>query len=334
MSSTKTVALQSYRALIKSIQSSVLESKNKIERTYVSMYWTIGRCIDEYIQHSGRSLPDGTNLFTQLSGDLQVDTRTLYQTHDVYRAYPKIDSSLPISWSHYRYLAQIKTKAERVKWERVIVKQNLSVAELKQAFQKKNLPRLLSSSKKKLSSQKGLLYHYRIIKMTSVNQRKERYVIDCGFDNHVDLPQADGQINNTRIVRSVKEAKGYTVKLTKAATKDIYTYVARVQRVVDGDTLLVYIDCGFGIHRKERLRLKGIDAPERNTLAGQRAKSFVESELKKVNFVIIKSYWEDPFARYIADVFFDPKEKDPHKAACSGIHLNQLMLDQGLAKVY
>ncbi len=46
----------------------------------------------------------------------------------------------------------------------------------------------------------------------------------------------------------------------------MYEYNAKVLRIVDGDTLDVDIDLGFGvwIHR-ERVRLEGIDTPESRT---------------------------------------------------------------------
>ena len=38
----------------------------------------------------------------------------------------------------------------------------------------------------------------------------------------------------------------------------MYEYFAELRRVVDGDTVDVTIDCGFNMHVKERVRLKGI----------------------------------------------------------------------------
>lgn len=325
---------KSYTTLLTTIQSTVINSKNKIERTYVSMYWSIGQMIDKYITKYGRALPGETNIFKQLSLDIQVDQRTLYQTHNVYQAYPTIDERLPLSWSHYRYLAQIKPEEQRQKWEQRIIKDKLSVVQLKQALQAEALPKIEVASTHKLIAKRGLLYHYRLIKTHFINKVKSKIVVDCGFDNHVDVPTASFEPTNKRIVVSCKDEQGYFVKQVKNTTADIYTYVATVKRVIDGDTLLAYIDCGFGIHRTERLRLRGIDTPELATLAGKRAKTFLENELKKVPFIIIKSQWQDPFARYVADVFFDPKETNPHQVAQTGIHLNQMLIDEGHAVLW
>ena len=66
----------------------------------------------------------------------------------------------------------------------------------------------------------------------------------------------------------------------------MYTYGCEIRRVVDGDTVDVDIDLGFGIWiRGERVRLHGIDTPETRTrdrtekAAGLLAKARVEALL-------------------------------------------------------
>ena len=45
----------------------------------------------------------------------------------------------------------------------------------------------------------------------------------------------------------------------------MYEYKAKLVRVVDGDTVDAMIDCGFSTFRKERIRLRGINAAESRT---------------------------------------------------------------------
>ena len=45
----------------------------------------------------------------------------------------------------------------------------------------------------------------------------------------------------------------------------MYRYNAKLIRVVDGDTIDAYIDLGFDVHVKKRIRLAGINAPESRT---------------------------------------------------------------------
>ena len=46
----------------------------------------------------------------------------------------------------------------------------------------------------------------------------------------------------------------------------MYEYRCRIDRVVDGDTVDVDIDLGFGVWmKKQRIRLYGVDTPESRT---------------------------------------------------------------------
>jgi endonuclease YncB( thermonuclease family) len=48
--------------------------------------------------------------------------------------------------------------------------------------------------------------------------------------------------------------------------KSCYNFrVTEVARVVDGDTIDVVIDLGFDLYKKERVRIAGVDTPEKRT---------------------------------------------------------------------
>ena len=48
--------------------------------------------------------------------------------------------------------------------------------------------------------------------------------------------------------------------------KSCYNFrVVEINRVVDGDTIDVTIDLGFDLHKKERVRIAGVDTPEKRT---------------------------------------------------------------------
>jgi endonuclease YncB( thermonuclease family) len=48
-----------------------------------------------------------------------------------------------------------------------------------------------------------------------------------------------------------------------------------VLEVVDADTLLLAVDCGFKITKEERIRLAGLNAPELETKKGKEAALYV-----------------------------------------------------------
>ena len=48
--------------------------------------------------------------------------------------------------------------------------------------------------------------------------------------------------------------------------KSCYNFrVTEVARVIDGDTIDVVIDLGFDLYKKERVRIAGVDTPEKRT---------------------------------------------------------------------
>ena len=48
--------------------------------------------------------------------------------------------------------------------------------------------------------------------------------------------------------------------------KSCYNFrVVEINRVVDGDTIDVTIDLGFDLYKKERVRVAGVDTPEKRT---------------------------------------------------------------------
>jgi micrococcal nuclease len=55
----------------------------------------------------------------------------------------------------------------------------------------------------------------------------------------------------------------------------MYTYSAIIDHVVDGDTLDLTVDLGFKLSARMRVRLAGVDTPEKGQPLYQSAKQFV-----------------------------------------------------------
>ena len=54
--------------------------------------------------------------------------------------------------------------------------------------------------------------------------------------------------------------------MTPPSRKSCYNFrVVKINRVVDGDTIDVTIDLGFDLTKKERVRIVGVDTPEKRT---------------------------------------------------------------------
>lgn len=164
---------------------------------------------------------------------------------------------------------------------------------------------------------------------------------DLGFNVFLTNPSSSllgrsfediGRLTSSDSRRSVSRMK---VGIMTSVTKSDYTYKAELERVVDGDTIYVKLDLGFGIKHREILRLAKINAAESGTAAGAKATAALKKILKDAPFLIVKTKKTDIYGRYIADIFFGEKSQtNPQKVADSGIYLNQLLLDRGLVDLY
>ena len=113
-------------------------------------------------------------------------------------------------------------------------------------------------------------------------------------------------------------------------SKEMYKYEATVRRWVDGDTVDVDIDLGFGlIFHNQRLRLYGIDAYESRTRdldekeKGLAAKAFVNEMAPVGSKITIVTYKEGKYGRILAEVFLDDYT-----------NLNMLLTEKGHAERY
>ena len=96
----------------------------------------------------------------------------------------------------------------------------------------------------------------------------------------------------------------------------MYEYNVKVVKVIDGDTVDVDIDLGFGVWlHKERVRIYGIDTPESRTRDkvekrfGLLAKEFVK-QFVKGSSVILRTQKYDAkgkFGRILGDIIVDDK---------------------------
>lgn len=85
----------------------------------------------------------------------------------------------------------------------------------------------------------------------------------------------------------------------------MYEYSATLIRVIDADTFEMNIDLGFYTHVYQKIRLRGVDAPERFTPGGKHAIEFVKTWfINNLGLVLTthKSDLTDKYGRWVADV--------------------------------
>jgi len=133
------------------------------------------------------------------------------------------------------------------------------------------------------------------------------------------------------LYRQQQPEMGQVIEALDRPRSGLHLYKAVVERVVDGDTLLVRVDLGFDTWRVERVRLRGIDTAPLGTRRGQHAKEFVEQKLAGTAFIVLRTYKTDLYKRYVADVFYDASKKRKELVFEKGSFLNQQLLTAKLA---
>jgi len=112
----------------------------------------------------------------------------------------------------------------------------------------------------------------------------------------------------------------------------MYTYfVKSIDRIVDGDTIDISIDLGFDLTKKERVRLAGIDTPEKRTKnqkekeMGYQATEFLEMHLMEATKLTVRTEKDGKFGRMLGWLYKTDKDT---------MSINQIMIDKGYAWAY
>ena len=112
----------------------------------------------------------------------------------------------------------------------------------------------------------------------------------------------------------------------------MYTYfVKSIDRIVDGDTIDISIDLGFDLTKKERVRLAGIDTPEKRTKNQKekemdyQATEFLEMHLMEATKLTVRTEKDGKFGRMLGWLYKTDKDT---------MSINQIMIDKGYAWAY
>ena len=328
-----TAITPSVQVLIEVIRA---EMEQGIERARLAMeqekkvtYWSVGKHIKEHLLQNSDRADYGDYLFKTLAENLAVNRTDLYCSVQLYEEYPEIvHSNGQLTWSHLKLLVAIPEKEVRQELEAKIEDQNLSVNDLKNLIrEKKGLPAIQSKEAQSvipLERVKPYVYQTKTI--------QDKVMVDLGFHFYIYSP-----VKNTKadiVIESEKKNDKYKLIPTDKYPVPHYTYQAYLLEVIDGDTLWVDIDLGFGTWTTQKIRLRGINSGEIQTADGQTSKDYMKAWLKGCQFIAIRTYWRDKFTRYLADVFYNKKETDFPALIQNGKYLNQELLDKGLAVRY
>ena len=104
----------------------------------------------------------------------------------------------------------------------------------------------------------------------------------------------------------------------------MYRYKALIDRVVDGDTIDMMVDLGFDVWTHQRIRLHGIDAPEKNTPLGKELKKQMANQLEGKSIVLDVTK-PDKYGRYLGTLWLTES---------SSTSINEQLCVNKLAKSY
>ena len=113
----------------------------------------------------------------------------------------------------------------------------------------------------------------------------------------------------------------------------MYTYKAKLDRVVDGDTIDVHIDLGFDITVHKRVRLAGIDTPESRTRDLEEKKrglaaKYRLTEILDKGSLVVESKEVGKYGRVLGVLIIYPDNLD------LPINVNDTLVDEGHAVEY
>ncbi|MBN1870389.1 MAG: thermonuclease family protein [Candidatus Omnitrophica bacterium] len=327
---TKLPAQDSYPRLLHRIKTEIDSGRRKIEHTRALTYWNVGKDINEDILKNKQRSGYGEYLYDRLAGDLGMCYRSVERVVQFYRQFQMPTRASALSWSHYVELLNVSNKIQRRELQKRADKEGLNrdelraeIAQWRQADAARRTVTITANKPPaaKLTARKGILY---TCKVDAVENGA--LDLDLGFDVTRRYRPRGGLKESAAgtIVQVVKKSGAFLMGPSGRTAEDLYYYKAEVKKVIDGDTLWARIGLGFNTFVRQKLRLRGIDAPELKTAEGQKAKRFVEQALEGLEFILVRTSTSDKYDRYLVDIFYGPEET----------FLNQRLLDEGLAEVW
>jgi endonuclease YncB( thermonuclease family) len=298
-----------------------LQSAYKNKRT-LKTYWQIGRRILNTVNTASQGGSYGKKIIQTLSADLTrkygdgFGKRTVDYFRNFATVYKVTDLNADLNWSHYRALMSITDNDTRTSFEQRAISEKLTKDQLIQLIAYHRRPTGADSQSFPLTPRIASPGNYKII--SPPRQKHGEFVIDLGFNVQfaADLPGVNAGAG--AFVRRQDSASYATVDIQPG---ERYCYPGKIVDVIDGDTVKMQLNLGFRISIIESMRLRGVDAMERDTPEGQKAKRALQRLLNRATTVHAFTYHHDRYGRYITDLIVDEH-----------IYINKKLVEQGHAR--
>ena len=179
---------------------------------------------------------------------------------------------------------------------------------------------------------KGLTWaHYRVL-MQLQDPDERAFYQDLAIDDSLSAKRLTVAIKGDRYADRSAGASDKPIELPRPSDPS-YLYKAEPRDIIDADTLLLDIDLGFEVIRRQRIRLARIDAPARDTPEGARGRRYVREQLAVARTIVVKTIKADLHGRYVAHVFYAFNNRGIERTFLEERYLNQELVDKGFARV-
>ncbi len=315
-------------------------ARQAVEREKVRTYWEVGGLIQAHLLAIKAKAGYGDQVIARMAKDVGISERILYESLRFHRSFPILHARSKLTWTHYRRLIKLPSDDERYLLAQKADRYGWSTRELAAqihacSLPPKSLKQPQQSPVARLRAKRGQPWTYRLIETPGGRGLR----LDLGFG--ILLKRPLDRLDNPQEGTLVEAVRGpgdgepvfrlLEVSDTRAA---FYSYLAYVERVIDGDTIWLDVDCGFQVWTRQKVRLRGIDTPELRTREGQQARAFVASALSANTSVAVTTTKPDKYDRYLADLFYLPGKGAAEDALRNGRFLNGELLKKGYAKRY
>ena len=234
--------------------------------------------------------------------------------------YSKQKLKTGLSWSLYCQLMSIPDTSTRVRLEHRTIRENLTYQQLTK------LVRIERGKTREQKRPTGRINTYRITTREMLNGKNRRF-LDLGFGVYADLPESAPHPNSKHTVFTIIEETG-KLTLEPAQPSDLWLYRAEVERIVDADTIIVLVRALNNQHHRVRLRLSGVEIPERGTEQEKTANSYLTRKLKAAKGILIKTHGQDRYGRYVADVLYSNSTSSAEHILNAGHYLNAQLIQR------
>jgi len=333
------LAPDSYKRLVSDI-SMLYEGARK---ALVEAYWKTGQRIVQVEQKGDIKAVYGKELLPRLSQELTqklgpgFSVESLRRMRLFYLHHPKSSPARKLSWAHHIELLQIHDEKKRVAFEKRVEQDGLDRDSLRTLVRYERVREQVEENLAAAPEKREPVDLLKVPRIGFFNTYQTRaaedvswpekgvLLLDRGFRSYCPLTLRESRGLKTG---DIVEWTGTKAVQTSRTVKDLYTYKAYLWKVIDGDTFWAVLDAGVRNVMREKLRLRGIDCAEIDTVEGKAAKKFVEDLLRNVPSLTVLSSQNASYDRFEADVFFTDKDRKVQ-------YLNNLLLQAGYAvRVY